>query len=56
MIPIVLGMSRMSKLAESFVRASTDRWVWFGNLPEETRRSLYDKHSGKLAFPADTIP
>ena len=37
---------------EEFVKASGDRWVWFGDLPAETRSALYDAHKRKLAFPA----
>lgn len=37
---------------EHFVKASDDRWVWFGDLPNETRERLYEKHIRKLAFPA----
>jgi len=27
-------------------------WVEFGDLPEETRDALWEKHSSRLAFPA----
>jgi hypothetical protein len=27
-------------------------WVWFGDLPDETRDKLWNRHSHKLAFPA----
>jgi hypothetical protein len=37
---------------ESFVKASGDRWVWFGDLPEKTERALWNAHARTLAFPA----
>ena len=37
---------------ENFVQASGDRWVWFGDLPQETATALCERHKGKLAFPA----
>jgi len=38
---------------EYFARApGTDVWVNFGDLPEATRDTLWNKHSSKLAFPA----
>ena len=37
---------------DEFVKASGDRWVWFGDLAAETRSALYDAHKRKLAFPA----
>jgi hypothetical protein len=42
---------------EEFVKASGDRWVWFGDLPAETLTALRQKHEDKLAFPAglDTL-
>jgi hypothetical protein len=30
----------------------SDVWVWFGDLPDETRNALWGRHSKKLAFPA----
>lgn len=33
-------------------RPGSDIWVWFGDLPEETRDALWGRHSSKLAFPA----
>jgi hypothetical protein len=30
----------------------SDVWVWFGDLPTETRNALWGKHRHKLAFPA----
>ena len=38
---------------EYFARASaSDIWVWFGDLPQETREALWEAHKHKLAFPA----
>jgi hypothetical protein len=38
---------------EYFARApGSDIWVWFGDLPDETRGKLCKRHSRKLAFPA----
>jgi hypothetical protein len=38
---------------EYFARApGSEAWVWFGDLPEAARASLWEKHKGKLAFPA----
>ena len=33
-----------------------DTWVWFGDLPGETRRRLWETHRSKLAFPAGLPP
>lgn len=30
----------------------SDIWVDFGDLPDATREALWEKHQGKLAFPA----
>jgi hypothetical protein len=30
----------------------SDIWVWFGDLPDTTRRVLWEKHKSELAFPA----
>jgi hypothetical protein len=30
----------------------SDIWVEFGDLPEETRDALWERHKSKLAFPA----
>jgi hypothetical protein len=30
----------------------SDVWVVFGDLPEATRKALWEKHKGRLAFPA----
>ena len=30
----------------------SDKWVWFGDLPEATRDALWEEHKSKLAFPA----
>jgi hypothetical protein len=36
-----------------FARSSgSDTWVWFGDLPAETRDWLWEMHRQKLAFPA----
>jgi hypothetical protein len=32
--------------------AGSDTWVWFGDLPKETREALWEKHKRNLAFPA----
>ena len=38
---------------EYFARApGSDVWVWFGDLPAETARKLWDKDKDKLAFRA----
>ena len=37
---------------EYFVRASSDRWVWFRDLPDEIRERLWHAHCRDLAFPA----
>jgi hypothetical protein len=38
---------------EYFARApGSDVWVHFGDLPEATRDSLWEKHKRSLAFPA----
>jgi hypothetical protein len=36
----------------------SDVWIWFGDLPDATRNSLWEKHKSRLAFPAglDFIP
>ena len=33
-------------------RPGSDVWVEFGDLPEETRDALWERHKSKLAFPA----
>ena len=33
-------------------RPGSDVWVVFGDLPEETRDVLWERHKSKLAFPA----
>ena len=33
-------------------RPGSDVWVEFGDLPEETRDALWERHESKLAFPA----
>jgi hypothetical protein len=30
----------------------SDIWVWFGDLPKETRDALWERHKHELAFPA----
>jgi hypothetical protein len=30
----------------------SDIWVWLGDLPDETRDKLWNRHKSKLAFPA----
>ena len=41
---------------EYFARSrGSDIWVWFGDLPKETRNRLWEMHSSKLAFPAATL-
>jgi len=30
----------------------SDVWVWFGDLPDPTRKALWEKHKAKLAFPS----
>jgi hypothetical protein len=38
---------------EYFARSpGSDIWVWFGDLPAETRDALWRKHKSDLAFPA----
>ena len=38
---------------EYFARSpESDTWVWFGDLPDATRKALWQKHASKLAFPA----
>jgi hypothetical protein len=38
---------------EYFARApESEIWVWFCDLPSETRDKLWDRHKSKLAFPA----
>ena len=38
---------------EYFARSpGSDIWVWFGDLPNATRDTLWEKHKAKLAFPA----
>ena len=38
---------------EYFARArGSDIWVWFGDLPQETRDALWEAHKHELAFPA----
>ena len=38
---------------EFFARSlGSDIWVWFGDLPDETYKRLWNMHSSKLAFPA----
>jgi hypothetical protein len=44
---------------EYFARSpGGDVWIWFGDLPDATRNSLWEKHKTRLAFPAglDFIP
>ena len=44
---------------EYFARSpGSDVWIWFGDLPDATRNSLWEKHKSRLAFPAglDFIP
>ena len=44
---------------EYFARSpGSDLWIWFGDLPDATRNSLWEKHKSRLAFPAglDFIP
>jgi hypothetical protein len=31
----------------------TDVWISFGDLPQEVRDALWNRHKSKLAFPAD---
>ena len=40
---------------EYFARSpGSEIWVWFGDLPDETRETLWEMHGSKLAaFPAD---
>jgi hypothetical protein len=33
----------------------SDIWVWFGDLPNEVRESLWQMHESKLAFPAGLL-
>jgi hypothetical protein len=33
-------------------RPGSEIWVWFGDLPDTTRERLWERHKGKLAFPA----
>ena len=41
---------------EYFARSpASDIWVHFGDLPEETRNALWQRHKRKLAFPAGLI-
>jgi hypothetical protein len=35
-----------------FVKAPSGRWLWFGDLPADTREALWETHNRKLAFPA----
>ena len=38
---------------EYFARSpGSDIWVWFGDLPKETREALWERHKRNLAFPA----
>jgi hypothetical protein len=38
---------------EYFARSpGGDIWVLFGDLPKDTREALWERHKGKLAFPA----
>jgi hypothetical protein len=38
---------------EYFARSpGSDVWVWFGDLPDATRKALWERHRSKLAFPA----
>ena len=38
---------------EYFARSpGSDIWVWFGDLPKETRDALWGRHKRNLAFPA----
>lgn len=38
---------------EYFARSpGSDIWVWFGDLPAQTRDALWKMHRSKLAFPA----
>lgn len=38
---------------EYFARSpDSEIWVWFGDLPNETRDKLWEKHKSELAFPA----
>jgi hypothetical protein len=38
---------------ECFVRSpNSDIWVWFDDLPEATRETLWQMHKSRLAFPA----
>jgi hypothetical protein len=30
----------------------SDVWVWFGDLPDATKKALWERHRSKLAFPA----
>jgi hypothetical protein len=42
---------------EYFARApGSDIWVRFGDLPDETRKVLWERHRSKLAFPAGLEP
>ena len=34
----------------------SDIWVWFGDLPDDTRDRLWEKHKRELAFPAGLLP
>jgi hypothetical protein len=33
-------------------RPGGDVWVWFGDLPDDTHKKLWEKYRRKLAFPA----
>jgi hypothetical protein len=38
---------------EYFARSpGSDVWVWFGDLPDATKKALREKREAKLAFPA----
>src|SRR5262245_52259333 len=40
---------------EYFARSpGSDVWVWFGDLPDATRKALWERHRSKLAFPQDS--
>jgi hypothetical protein len=45
------AMSQVGR--EYFARSSdSENWVWFGDLPEKTRKIFWMKHRSNLAFPA----